>query len=313
MLAKTLTYNSGEPFVARAAGRSVVGTLNALIVGLIRAHLRMQRIGTPVTELTIDSRAEHVEGAIAESEMAERMREEQGHAVVREEPLKAAARLKLVRDVIAADLEKNAGERVLPIGDGKAIKDPFHMAQRFEETLEFMATNVQEVSEATVKMTAEALGCTEDEVRQALLAAPQRDQAFLTRNKDEIIAIYQSLVAADKDGYEMDATHFEAVIESLPPMQRLAVHASADRALHKEWSRQLVDFTRSGHPLTKSNLGLIQGVRRELRKHMDSWFKDEAFAREVQEAVARGARIPALGPVPAPAAKDEPKRTGTSG
>lgn len=298
MLAKTLLFNPAEPFVGRSAGRAVVGTINALIVGLIRTHMRVNQFGTAVAEPTLDSRNEGVEGAVQAAEMQDRMREDQGHALQREEPLKVAARLKLVATVIADSLAQHAGKREL--ANGQMIDDPWHLAQPFSETLNFMTTSVKEVSPTLIKETAKALGCSEEDVKKALAAQPQRDAAFLHRNKEEITEIYSGLIAADADGYLLKPESFEAVLEALPAMPRLGILASCDRALHREWERQVLDFTRSGNPLIKSNIGVLRGLRLQLREHIDGWMKDKDFMAEVSDAQTRGARIPAMGPIPAP-------------
>lgn len=308
MLFNTLKYNASEPFVARTAGRAAVGTINALIVGLITAHMRLARFGTAVQEPTLDTRNDEVEGAVQAHEAGESVREEQGHTVTREDPLKLASRLKLIRDVVAANLEANAGERVLEMVS-KTIKDPFHVAQHFEDTLAFMTNSVQAVSPTLVKEEAKALGISEEDVQKALAARPMKQQQFLHQNRAEILEIYKGLVPCDVDGYLIKPAECEAVLETLPAMNRLQIAGSADRALHRAYLREIAEYVRTSNPISKSNVGVLLGIRRQIFNELvPSWFEEPSFERDVRAAMERGSRYPEFGPKPAPVQPMEAER-----
>lgn len=303
---RMLHFNKAEPFIARSAARAVIGTINALVVNLAATHLRNQHFGRALAEpqgeerfsvpgQSIDSR-NSLEGAIVEADMDHERSVEQGTAsVVREEPLKLAARLKLVRDSLQSDLEHNAGEREMPLpvkGQMITIKDPFHVGQRIEDTLEWQVTNVRPVDKTVVKEQAKALGISEEMVEKALESRPQQSQMFLARNKDEILSTIKSLIAADHEGYTLSLEQDEAAFESLPVLTRMQLVASADRALYRAYNREIVNHV-GGNPLAMSNMGVINGTRLQLRDLVAGWCKpDTDTQRELQEALSRGARMP---------------------
>lgn len=300
-----LKFKASEPFVARTAGRAVIGTLNALIIGLCAAHLRQLRFGVPVAQPTVDQSAE-IDDAIEGEEVEEQVRVDQGVAQVREAPLKVAARLRLIRDSLAKDLDENAGEVELPLS-GKRVKDPWHIGQAMEATLDWQLTSQRPVDMTRVKEEAKALGITEAEVLQALARRPQRQQQFLSQNKQEILSTAYALIPHDADGYVLSPEQDMATFDALPALTRLQLVASADRALYRAREREIQAHV-DGNLMAMSNLGVIDGVRRELRAETQSWIKDERFKREVDEAMARNGRMPLFAPAPHPVQPTEAQK-----
>lgn len=294
MLLHKLKFNTSEPFIARTAARAVVGTLNALIIGLISSHLRTQRFGMPVQDPTLDLHTETVTEIDGQEHEANE-RAEQGVALPREPVLVTATKLLVIRNYLADDLEKNAGEREMPLTNTR-IKDPWHVAQPIGETLSFMMSNTQTVDATMVKEQAKALDITEAEVREALAARPARQQQFMHQNKEEILSIAKSLIATHigQDGHELEV---EAVFDLLAPITKLQLIASADRALFKARQREIQAHV-SGNLLAMSNIGVIDGVRRQLRAEVQDWLANQTFKNDLDEATSRGARVPNFAPAP---------------
>lgn len=299
---KAMKFQSGEAIISRSAGRAVVGMLNAQIINLIGLHLRSQRMGAPVENPTIDTHAETV-GEVEGEAANEKRSEEQGGALPREKPLVTAGRLKLLRDSIDKSLRANCGMRELPLAgkDGRVqlVPDEFHIGQSIEATMAFMCSSVQEVSPQVVKEQAAALGITEDEVKKALANRPAARQQFLFRNKDEILGAAKTLAPEDKDGLLMSVDNDQAAFDLLEPITRSSLMACADRALYKAWQREIQRHV-DGQIDAMSNIGLLNGIRVQLREEFREWMKDNAFYRSYNEAIERGAKSPQFGALPTP-------------
>lgn len=302
-----LLFSPSEPFVARTAGRAVIGTCNGQMIGLAATHLRNHRFGVAVESPSVDTREDLVEGAEEAAERAEQLRAEQGHDLPPEAPILVIGRIKLVRDAIDKSLRDNAGQRELPVS-GKKVLDPFHVGQALEATMEFMQNSIQEVSPLLIKEEAKALGITEDEVRVALASRPRQQAQFLHQNHSEILALCTGATATTKDGYELSLEQWQEALAMLEPMTQLKLIASADRALYRARNREIQEYARTGDPRIKSNLGLLDGLRRGLWAERDSWFKDPTFEAGVNKAAERGARLPDMGPKPAPVQPTEAEK-----
>lgn len=324
-------FRSGEPFVARTGGRAVVSTINTQIISLIALHLRMAKLGSvdptapsgeerfgavglpghgplvgkaqlPLPGKSLDER-NALDHAVTDAETETEQRAAHGVAEYREPPLHVAGRLKLIRDSISKSLDEHAGLRDMPLpvgGKVMQVKDTFHIGQPISESLEFMYSNAREVSDLIVKEQAKALGITEEEVRIALAARPAARQKFLFENRVEIMRIIPTLIGSDAQKNALSLEQDEEAFEALEPMTKVILLASADRAWHRGWQREIQGHM-DGNPLAQSNMAVLDGVRRQARQQFEDWMKVDAFQRSFHTALERGAKMPNFGPKPRPA------------
>ncbi len=295
---EAMKFKSGEGIIARSGGRGCISSLNIMILNQGAQALRMERRGeAPAEGPTLDAHAD-VTGEVEGVDTDAQRTADQGGEEPREKPSVVAGRLKLIRDAIDATLIANAAQVPVVLG-GKTVEvpEPFHIGQPIKESMAFLCSSVQEVDKARITNEAEALGIPEDAVRKALQNRPMQRRQFMHRNREEILDWVNSQAAADKDGNMLNLEQAEMAFDALDPITKVNIAAAFDRGLFREWERQ-IQLHADGDIEAKSNIGLINGVRLQVRETIDGWMDDASFARSIKAATERGARAPRLAPAP---------------
>lgn len=301
-------FDPAWAIVSRTGARAIIGSLNASMIGMIGSHLRAMRIGTPIAVVdgedrfgvpgqSIDSRNSQ-DHAIAGEELEALAHEGNGHSHVAEKPLVVAGRMKLIREILANDLAKHAGKR--NDFSGREIDDPFHVAQPIEETLKFMSGSGRVSEEVEISEELKALSVTRERVIKAREARASQGRAYLRTNGEEILSIFDTLIAADADGFVLASDQWLTCFDKLPALTRLRLAAGADRALYNAFDRELVSYER-GALLATSNMALLEATRREIRACVKDWQATQGFEQDLRDALSRfNSREPEWMPAPAP-------------
>lgn len=302
-----IKFDASRPVIARSAGRSVVAHANFALRGLCERIIRQTRFGggTQIAEATgVDGMNEDA-AAIAERAEEMRNRAEQGHdtGMPMEEQ---AGLLKLVRDAIACDLEDNAGRKPMLTDPSKTMPDTYHVGAAFEESIDWQLRQKANLpSETRITAEAKALNVTAEDIRRVVLERHTTQVQFLRDNKEDIIAKYHGLIAFGQDGHPYGVGDIAAVFDRLPAMTRLRLYKAADTGLFKQRDKELARHLGIAprpqgeeHVDTAGNIALIDGTRRELLKEVAELMKQPTFAREIEEAQARGANLPTFSPAP---------------
>lgn len=300
-------FDPAWAIVSRTGARAIIGSLNASMIGMIGSHLRAQRIGTPLTPQngeerfslpgqSIDSR--NTQDTEIDGEALEQLAQaDNGHSHVPEKPLIIAARMKLVREVLAEDLAKHAGKR--NDFEGREIDDPFHVAQPMAETMKFMSGSSRVNEAVEINEELKALGVSKERVIKAREARAAQGRAYLRQNADEILSIYGTLIAADGDGFLITKEQWLTCFDKLPILTRVRLAAGSDRALYNAFDRELVSYERGGL-LAVSNMALLDATRREVRLCVKDWMSAPGATDEYRGSLERfNTREPDWMPEPA--------------
>lgn len=289
-------FRSDQPILARAALRGIGASLNFSIIALAAQHLRSIKFGTAVPEVdehfghNVDQRNEidaEVEGNAIEAQL----REEQGFTI-QMKPLDLAARLKVVRDSCAAELEKHAGMRMNPITN-KLFKNPFDLVSPISESVSWQLSQPVRIDEAVIANTAAVLHLDVDSIRIQLERQHQTQQKFLKDNAAELYTIIDNLAYKGDDGHVMGIEDDETVEERLPALNRARLYVAADKGLWTQRSREVAAYMR-GAPNAFGNIGLIDGEREQLHAKFKVLMSKQHIKDEINDAVSRGARQPTL-------------------
>lgn len=289
-------WNSDKAVICRAALRGVASSLNMSLIALAAQELRRRRFGDSVE--VVDAVGDHdldqrneIDHAVEGSEVESNIREEQGFAY-QLKPLELAARLKLIRDACANEIDAHAGLRRNSL-TGETFKNPYDTVGSIQESLEWLAKREANVQEAVVRNTAAVLQLDEQSVRNMLIEQHYKQQRFLKDNAQELIVIIQSLEAKGFDGHALGIDDDETVEERLPALNRAKLHVAADNALVNQRNKEVTSYMR-GNPNAFGNIGMIDGERKLLKMKFDAFMKHEWVRDEINEAVSRGARYPKL-------------------
>lgn len=289
-------WNSSRPIISRAALRGIGGSINFSLTSLVIQHLRRLQFGQVIEESdahyghTVDQRNE-IDIAVESEGFEAQLREDQGFTVALP-PLELAARLKVIRDACAAELEPHATLRRNPLTK-KPFKYPFDLVPPISENIAWTLKQPAKISEAVVKNTMKVLRIDEQSIRLMLEKDHQTQQKFLKDNLNEIFSIIDTLEAKGGDGHAMGIDDDETIEEGLPALNRARLYVAADSGLVQ---RRVVDvkaYTR-GNPDALGNIGMIDGERKLLRMKYFDFMKDPAIKDEIAEAVSRGAKPPVL-------------------
>lgn len=289
-------FQTDRPVIARAALRGIGAQLNFSIVALVTQHLRSIKFGTAVPETDdhfghdVDQRND-IDTAIEGDVIEKRMREEQGFAVVME-PLDLAARLKVIRDSCAAELDAHAGWRLNPLTN-QEFKNPFDLVSPLHESVSWQLAQPARIDKAVVANTAAVLGLDEDSIRIQLEKQHESSQKFLKDNAAEVFVIIDNLEYKGQDGHAMTIADDETVEERLPALNRARLYVAADKGLWTQRNREVGAYMR-GAPNALGNIGIIDGEREQLHAKFKILMAKQHIKDEINDAVSRGARQPVL-------------------
>lgn len=298
--------NKTYPFVGRAAMRSMTGTLNFTIANLCAADIRAKTVGglmpggvdlNPLLAKygnTLDKRNEQDEAARgAAHENA--MREEQGfNGPV--PPLEMAGRLKIIRDVMAADMEDNCVLLPNPLKPGSTYIDPWSIATPLEDSFRKQLLQVPKVNEKNVEAMCKAVGIptvTMDDIRLVMTGQQEAGIRFLKAHGEDILAYFANLTAKGSDGHTLTLDDAVDIEMALPAQRRASLFVAADRGLWYERQRQIGLIMRS-HPDAAGNMKFVDGTREEIHAEFEKLMADPVFKAGIDEAVQRGSRWPVL-------------------
>ena len=305
MLFNRIRFDPSMPFVARAAGRSIVGTLNFAIVNLAAQELRNRRFGqtaveggehadgdAPSNEPTLDARNEIDQNEVQGDKVEQQLRDDQGFEVG-VEPLVLASQLKFIRDVIADDLDANAGLRRNPL-NGKLMKNPFDLAQPISESFARQLALAPRVDMSMITKVAKVVGLTPEDVIRVVEQRHKSANKFLSDNAAELFSIIDNLgTPIGDDGHPFEPADDESVLDRLPALNQARLIVAADRGLWYERERQVQGYMR-GNPNALGNIGIIDGVRKQLHNDYAIFMAKPHMRTEIEEAVNRGAAWPVL-------------------
>lgn len=291
MIKTVLQYDGSRPIVARSAGRGVISSINFALILAASSLLRQERQLHPEGDIGggVDEYNRLLSG-LGESESDDATRKEQGLGT----GLTTMERGTLLKSLAAWINEKqlmpHASEVYFEISKVKAY-NPFEVGDSVEQTLQRQLMRAPRELTTAQKTEAYALGLSED----AILASIQRQQAvntaFLSDNRHYILDIVRGMECAD-----MDDTSALAAFDKLPAMDRFRLYAAADSMMYRvaltQGQRWVVSKVQEG----KDNLGILNAERLEFRKEINSFIADNK--REISDAVASGATIPVLQPLP---------------
>ena len=302
-------FHSDRPVVARAALRSIGASLNMSIVALVQQHLRSLRFGTAVPEVdehfghNLDQRNE-IDTAIDGDGIEAQLREAQGFTLMLP-PLELAARLKVIRDSCAEELDRHAGLRRNPLTN-KMFKNPFDLVSPISESVEWQLKQEVRIDNAVVQNTAKLLGIDEESIRLQLQKQHDTQQKFMKDNLAEIFTIIDNLVSKGEDGHAFTIEDDETVEARLPAINRSRLFVAADKGLWAQRQREIGAYMR-GSPNAFTNIGLIDGERNLLHAKFAKFMADPMIKDEIADAVNRGARMPTLLALFKPVEKPEVK------
>lgn len=305
MLLNRIKFDPSMPFIARAAGRSMVGTLNFAIVNLVSQELRNRRYGETVAEVNqnpegelsttppnLDDRNEIDVNEKQGREVENQLREDQGFDVGME-PLVLASMLKFLRDTIADDLDANAGLRRNPL-TGKLMKNPFDLAQPISESFTRQLALAPRIDMTIAGKIAKVVGLTAEDVVRVAEQRHKNANKFLQDNAAEMFSIIDNLGSpVGDDGHVFEPSDDETVLDRLPAMNQARLIVAADRGLWYERERQVQGYMR-GNPNALGNIGIIDGVRKQLHTDYAVFMSRGPIRQEIEEAVNRGATWPQL-------------------
>lgn len=293
-------WNADRPFIARSALRGIAHAINFSLIALAANHLRNLHFGQALPEAdehfgqTVDSRNE-LEAAIDGNEVEASLREAQGFTLLMP-PLELAARLKVIRDSCAAELDSHAGMRRNPLTNA-IFKNPFDVVQAVSESLGWQLAQKVRIDEAVVLNTAAVLGLDEPSVRLALEKQHVSQQKFLKDNAAEIYTIIDNLVYKGVDGHAFGIDDDETVEERLPAINRARLYVAADKGLVAQRLQEVRRYMRNAEPQVLSNIGIIDGEREHLTQKFNVLMNLPIIKDEIYDATQRGARLPKLQPL----------------
>lgn len=289
-------FNSSYPFIARGALRGIGASLNFSIVALVVQHLRRLRFGENLPETdehyghTLDQRNEldhQVEGDAVETAL----REEQGFAL-QLKPLDLAARLNLIRNSCANELDNHAGQRRNPLTGG-LFKNPWDLVSPISESLDWMLKQEVRINEAIVKDAVKVLKIDEQSIRAQLLRRHQSQQRFVKENAAEIFTIIDNLVYKGEDGHAFGIDDDETVEARLPSINRARLFIGADKGLLGQRQRYVGTYM-NGDPNARGNIEMIDKEREQLHAKFNVLVNLPGIKDEIADAVDNGAKYPVL-------------------
>jgi hypothetical protein len=292
-------FRSEAPVISRAALRGIASSINFSLINLVAQHLRSKAFGQVVDQTddhyghNLDQRNE-IDADVAGAVELQQRREEQGFAVGLA-PLDLAARLKVIRDSVAQELDKNAGLRLNPLTNLK-FKNEFDIASPISNSLAWLTSQPARIDEAVVRNTSLVVGMDEASVRVLLEKQHQTQVKFLQDNAGEIQGIIDSLEYIGADGHAFGIDEDETVETRLPSLNRARLFMAADNGLWTARNREVASFIR-GNPNALANIGMIDKERELLSFKFDRLLKVEAIKLDIDDAVSRGARKPTLKPL----------------
>lgn len=290
-------FRTDQPIIARAALRGIGASLNFTLIALAAQHLRSIKFGIAVPEAdehfghTVDQRNEldaEVEGSAIEAQL----REEQGFAL-QMKPLDLAARLKVIRDSCAAELDKHAGMRMNPLTN-KLFKNPFDLVAPISESVNWQLSQSVRIDEAVIANTAAVLHIDTDSIRIQLERRHQTQQKFLRDNAAELFTIIDNLAYKGEDGHVMGIEDDETVEERLPALNRARLFVAADKGLWSQRGREVNVYMNTHSMNAFGNIGFIDGEREQLHAKFKVLMSKQHIKDEINDAVSRGAREPTL-------------------
>jgi hypothetical protein len=298
-LLSKIKYDPGFPLAARTAGRALVGSLNFSISNLIQQHLRQQRFAAtgaePEEVPTIDD-ANDLEAEKAEKAEEQRTRAEQGFAVP-QDPLDTASKLKLIRDAINADLLEHAARVPMATKPGYTLPDARHVGANFAESVHFQSNMEFRPNRAQAEAEATVLGRSVEEVLAAQMSNHEMSQRFMKEMVPDILTVYDTLTAMGTDGHALGLEDANAVFTKLPAINRERMVAKVDAALYRAVQTEVQRHLRK-RPDAMGNIGLLEGLRREIR---DAWTIEAGrpeVRKELKDSEDAGASRPAWAPAP---------------
>jgi len=287
-------WNARLPLVCVAAYRGVISGINFILITSAQAMLRQEQSLNPGgggVDAYNDLLARQ-----GEAEENDRVLEEQGLTTL-PDPRITGGKLKAISAWLNDELKEHAQKVIFPLS-GKVGFNPFEVGDTVEMTLHRQISRAPRELTARMKMEARAMRKSEEVILEALRRQQRSGAEYLIGNRELILDVIHGMSFEDPD-----ALSVEAIWDSLPVMTRFRLLAAADNGLYYASDREAQRYIVNNRPESKTNVGLLDGERRVLRKEINEFIRDPKNDREISEALAGGAVIPVLQPL-APTAEE---------
>lgn len=293
-----MRFHPAYPYIFRAAGRSVCGSINFTLLnlaqGIIRAGVAAAESGEPTAldapggidaynELRADDDA-HTEEL--------RNREEQGLTVM-PDPMLLGALLKCVYSYVAEELHDHCAKIEMLTKPGVLMPDPWTVAETVQQTIGRQLIAAPREMTSRMKAEAAVLGVAPEEILAVIRRQQDTQVQFLKENKDRILEIIDQMVYHNPDDLEI-----VGIFDRLPAINRLRLMASADGGLYRASIRERNNYVISSNKNRLTAKSHLDEERREFRVEIEAFCKDPKVKRELAEAEDRGAALPQFFPVP---------------
>jgi len=287
-------WDASRPFVCTAAYRGVISAINFNLITSAQTLLRQEQTLNPGGG-GIDAYNQLLarQGEVEENDRA---LEEQG-LVTLPDPRIVGGMLKVISASLNDELKEHAQQVIFPLS-GKKGYNPFEVGDTVEMTLHRQISRTPRDLTARMKMEAKAMNKSEEVILEGLRRQQRNSADYLIGNRELILEIIHAMNFDNVD--TLDA---ESIWDRLPVMIRFRLLAAADNGLYYASDREAQRYIVNNRLESKSNVGLIDGERRVLRKEINEFLMNPRNDREIAEALTGGATIPVLQPL-APSAED---------
>lgn len=288
-----LVFNSSMPIISKASGRQVVNSINFMLIALasnlIREDLRLNPEGD-LDRPDIDEYNSLLAGQMdARQEDEQQMEQGFGDGMTQ---MERGRLLKSLRAFINGRLHEHASMVRYELSK-KTAPNMFEVGDEIEQTLRRQIERAPRELTSAMKQEAKALGISEESILAGLQRQQDTNAKFLNLHRHRILEVIGRLECD-----QLDEESAESTFDKLPVMDRFRLWAAADSGLYfageSQGQRWVVYKVQEG----KDNLAVINAERHKLRVDINNFLKEPSNKRGIAEAMAAGANIPALQPLP---------------
>lgn len=276
----TLPSRSAKDFA-----KSMIGSLNASIIGNIRGHIRkdaLEQVAESGEVPTIDALNDAM-AAIDEAKMRDYAMDQAGLETVMPS-IEIAQRMFLLRSYLADYLMQNkATEYDVPLS--------------IADTLDFQLKNTPNVDKMRLEALAKALNKPYELLERIQVDAFNNERKTLAKVAGQILTTIESL---DDTGFDDDEAISNA-FDSLPAHVRFKLIASSIKALNRAGERALMQLLRFNKMDGATDHTLVEAVINNLKKWLQKFQIDNAA--ELDTYIEHGGMLPEVS-MPPTAAPD---------
>lgn len=254
--------------------KSLIGSLNASIIGNIRGHLRqdaLEQIANSEDTPTIDHMNDAM-AAIDESNARNYAMEHTGLETVMPS-IEIAQKLNVLRAYLADYLAQHkATEYDVPLS--------------IADTLQFQLKNSPDINTTRLMALAKALNKPYELLERVQVDAFQNERTALAKVAGQVLTTIEAL---DDDGFDDERT-VEETFDSLPAHVRFKLVASAIKALNKAGENALMQLLRFNKMDGATDHTLIEGSVTNLKQWLQNFQTENAT--DLDAYIERGGVLP---------------------